>query len=430
MSSRNERRQWGGSLEELETRRLLSVTVISGVLTVNNQGSPAARVILVDVDSSGSTPQYRVTDNGKVHEFPETGIDSVYILGGPTSNSIEVDATFPNATSHNGLNGGPGPDTLVGSPGGHDVIFGGGGADSITSRGVDDVVNGNAGPDTIIGGPGNDTILGDKGRDSITLTSGNNMAFGNQGNDTLIAGTGNDTIYGKGGADLIEGGEGNDQLNGSAGKDTIIGGTGSSTLNGGIGRDVLAAAGADLLSTGAALPTAAGLDSLSGGIGADTLLSLSATDTLSGGTGANEFDAPSGATLTDFNAAQGDFEPSQNVFTGTAAQQTTITLSININGSPATIPVGAGSFPGGTSIAQVTSVNANIATVLFQSASATTVNLGQFFTQWGIAFNSRGIGQYINGPSGALSMTVNGVANTSFRTYAVQNGDNIVINFG
>src|SRR6202034_562435 len=109
----------------------------------------------------------------------------------------------------------------------------------------------------------------------------------------------------------------------------------------------------------------AGHDSLDGGAGSDTLLAGSTADSLSGGAGGNEFLATTGATLTDFNAAQGDFQPSQRVYSGATRTDIKIKLTINVNGSPIAIPMSAGNYGSGsnTSIAEVTGESGATATV-------------------------------------------------------------------
>jgi hypothetical protein len=67
--------------------------------------------------------------------------------------------------------------------------------------------------------------------------------------------------------------------------------------------------------------------------------------------------------------------------------------------------------------------------VKFRDSEAKAFVLDDFFEQWGVALTSNGIGQFANGPTGILSMTVNGVPNPQLGQYAVKNGDSIVINF-
>lgn len=418
-------------IELLENRRFLSVSVVNGVLTIDDSTQSVPERIVVSLDSN--TNNYKVNDNGAVSEFSQGGVDYVDVLGSQGPNYINIKATFPNDTGDNAITGGPGSDTIIGSPGGNTVIFGGNGADSLTAQGQNNIVNGGNGADTIVGGSGGDTLFGDNGPDSIMTGSGANVAVGGAGPDTIIAGTGNDSLYGKSGNDLIIGGGGQNLIRGGKGNDTLMGGAGSSTLIGGRGADVLVSGNLDQLSTTSnTVPASAGLDSLVGGNGRDTLIAQSATDTLSGGPGADEFYAPSGATFTDFSSAQGDFQPSQDVYSGTPVTDISATLRINVHGSAVEIPIMAGVLGtnGDTSIAQVSALQGMAAVLQFSDSVPRTFVLGDFFTQWGVTFSASGIGQYVNGPDGDISMTVNGAANTDFNNYVVKNGDQIVINFG
>ena len=420
------------SAEALEARRLLSVSIAAnGVLTIDDSSVTTPLHIVVDTDSSNG--DYRVNDTGQVTEFPAAEVDSVQILGGNGANYIELDASFANTlTPDNGINGGgAGADTIISSPTSDCIIFGGTGGDLIECRGGNNIVSGNAGPDTIVGGSGSDTLYGNAGNDSILAGKGNQQLIGGRGADTMKGGPGSDSLYGKNGNDLEYGGSGNAFIRGGMGNNTMIGGGGNDTVIGGPMNSVLVAGHGDFLPVvGQTAPGAyTGSSLLEAGTANDTMIAGGSTDTLMGGSGADDFYSLPGDTLEDFNSAQGDFQPSQNVYTDSAVTTTTITLSININGSPVAIPNGAGSFSGGTSIAEVTSVNGNTATVTFSSDADRSFVLGDFFNQWGISFGAVGIGQYPNTSGGALSMTVNGVAVSTFKNFVVQNGDNIVINY-
>jgi len=128
----------------------------------------------------------------------------------------------------------------------------------------DDVFTGTAGNDDLHGGDGNDTINGGDGSDQI---------YGNAGNDTLGGGLGDDTIYGHEGDDTISGGDGNDYLAGQEGNDRVDGGAGNDFLGAGPGNDTL-----------------------TGGAGADRFFFAANFDT-----------TMNVHTITDFNAAQGDY---------------------------------------------------------------------------------------------------------------------------
>gem|GEM_PF-3496247 len=284
-------------IERFESRRLMSIAVVGGVLTVDFSTNLNAHTIVV----GASGENYTVTNNGRTKSFSQDGIDSLNILGTFGSNNISIQTTFPDLNSDDGIKGGPASDIILGSTSGHEIFFGGQGNDSITARGSGNIINGGSDNDTIVGANG-DTLFGNDGNDSIVCGTGNNFAVGGIGNDTLIAGSGNDTLYGKEGADSIVGGPGNDFLQGGTGPDTLQGGSGRTTLSGGRGSDLIASAVASLLHT-----AAQGHDLLDGGLGRDTLIPGTGTDTVTGGPGADDFYTQSGATYTDFTPSQGDF---------------------------------------------------------------------------------------------------------------------------
>jgi hypothetical protein len=55
--------------------------------------------------------------------------------------------------------------------------------------------------------------------------------------------------------------------------------------------------------------------------------------------------------------------------------------------------------------------------------------LKEFMENWGISLTSRGIGRFIDGSGGNLTMTVNGTNNTQFENYTIQNEDRIIITY-
>lgn len=136
------------------------------------------------------------------------------------------------------LNGGPGNDTLIGSPG-KDYIFGGPGNDTIRGEAGDDWLYGGEGDDTVEGSPGNDFLvegLEEKPAPAELLVTKNAP---NSGNDRLYGGEGNDFVRAGSGNDLVDGGPGNDRLYGEAGNDTIEGGPGDDEVAGEEGDDEL-----------------------------------------------------------------------------------------------------------------------------------------------------------------------------------------------
>lgn len=131
---------------------------------------------------------------------------------------------------------------------------------------------------------GNDELLGNIGDDSLHGGIGNDFLVGLEGNDVLVGGGDSDTLLGWSGNDRLWGGSGNDALYGNIGSDKLWGGSGNDYLDG-YGYE----------------PTIPEFDALTGGDGADTFV-LGNLNTSVGvayrGTGY--------ATITDFNAAEGD----------------------------------------------------------------------------------------------------------------------------
>ncbi len=194
-------------------------------------------------------------------------------------------SAFPNL-ARVAVNGGDGPDTILGSRvddlllggGGDDLITGGDGHDEIHGGAGDDFLNGNRGNDTLQGQAGDDRILGGIGQDILLAGSGDNRVRGHGGRDFIVGGSGSDRIDGGPGADRINGRGGHDRLRGGAGNDHVLGGAGSDSLDGEAGDDTLRGhAGADSLFGGE------GHDRITGSSGNNLLVGSSGDDYLQGG---------------------------------------------------------------------------------------------------------------------------------------------------
>ncbi len=148
-------------------------------------------------------------------------------------------------------------------------------------------------------------IFGTLGSDFIDGLDGNDFVFGDAGDDTILGGTGKDTLDGGTGNDVLIGESGNDRLLGWDGDDTLKGGLGNDLLRGELGNDVLNGGfGKDILVGGGFKYNSKELDTLTGGAGADVFIlgdSLGAYYLDSFG-----FEASSFATITDFDALEGD----------------------------------------------------------------------------------------------------------------------------
>jgi Ca2+-binding RTX toxin-like protein len=90
--------------------------------------------------------------------------------------------------------GGPGADTLTGTPY-FDILNGLGGNDYIVAGGGNDRIEGGSGNDRVAAGAGNDAIFGGPGDDTLSGGSGDDMIVGGPGKDKIGCGPGSDTAY-------------------------------------------------------------------------------------------------------------------------------------------------------------------------------------------------------------------------------------------
>jgi Ca2+-binding RTX toxin-like protein len=208
------------------------------------------------------------------------------------------------------LEGGEGPDVILGQ-GGWDDILGKGGNDSINGGDGGDDLEGNVGDDTLAGGPGRDRLWGDEGNDVLSGDDGDDYLYGDGGDDSLEGGDGGDNLEGDDGNDILVGGRDGDQLYGGDGDDSLSGGSGIDWLSGGFGDDTLNGGdGSDTFWDGF------GSNRALGGAGNDTFNRVSDSpdqSTLSGGDGQDTFvfgytidpGTAAGDVVTDFQAGRG-----------------------------------------------------------------------------------------------------------------------------
>lgn len=168
-------------LQSLEPRRLLTVSLDNGVLTVTGTD---------DADQLGvgrSTTMIVVNDNGTTSEWDPALVESIVInaLGGNDQVAV-VRAIAKPLTA----NGGAGDDMMRGSAGrerlngdaGADRLFGGGGGDVLDGGDDNDVIVGGAGPDRMLGGNGDDRFDAvDRDRDLLDGGAGEDWARVNRG---------------------------------------------------------------------------------------------------------------------------------------------------------------------------------------------------------------------------------------------------------
>jgi Ca2+-binding RTX toxin-like protein len=193
------------SLEPLDRRDMPSITLASGVLTLN--GTSINDVASVSIVGG----QYQV----KLYSYAP-------------GSSIGIGQTInyaPGSFNQIVFNGGAGDDRFLNLT-----------AISCTANGGagNDILRGGNGNDLLRGGTGDDYLIGMIGHDVLKGAAGNDLLHGREGNDTLIGGLGNDKLYGSAGHDKLYGGDGNDQLYGEAGVDRLFGEGGSDYLDGGL----------------------------------------------------------------------------------------------------------------------------------------------------------------------------------------------------
>ena len=174
-------------LESLESRRLLSVTLDQGVLTVT--GIDGADQLAVG--RNPTTNMIVVNDNGTPSSFDPADVQRVVINGldgndrigvGPgVMRPIAIDA----GAGDDSVNGGSGPEHIMGGPG-NDRIAGGGGGDVLAGGDDDDAIVGGAGSDTMLGGDGADRF------DAVDLSA--DLVDGGAGEDYAAISRGDHTI--------------------------------------------------------------------------------------------------------------------------------------------------------------------------------------------------------------------------------------------
>src|SRR5215207_3059089 len=108
------------NFEPLESRRLMSVSLASGTLTVENWQATNN----LSVSQSGST--LTVSDNGAVSSYSTSGVNQIVLKGWYGDDQLSADGVTINTR----IDGGYGNDMIIGGQG-NDTIFGGPGNDVI-----------------------------------------------------------------------------------------------------------------------------------------------------------------------------------------------------------------------------------------------------------------------------------------------------------
>jgi Ca2+-binding RTX toxin-like protein len=195
-------------LESLEGRRLLTASLVGGVLTVT--GTPGNDQIKL---SRGKTGKFTITHKVVTVSGDTTTIKTLpsqtFSVAAVTSVLIQTDDGNDRVT----LTGGKANPYATPT-----TVDGGAGDDQFTGGTGDDLLIGGDGHDRLSGGLGNDTCRGDAGNDRLS---------GNDGDDQLFGDAGQDQLTGGNGADLLNGGANDDRFyadDGVSGNDTITGG--------------------------------------------------------------------------------------------------------------------------------------------------------------------------------------------------------------
>lgn len=164
-------------------------------------------------------------------------------LPGPTISPPALRSSQPPGSCT--IEGGEGPDRLVGTSG-PDVICGEGGDDVLEGLEGDDVLDGGDGTDTatwessiccVSADLAAGTASGFLGADQLT---GIENLGGSQGADVLRGDAANNLIAGNSATDLLYGGDGDDWVVGGNGDDWLAGEGGANILDGGFGSNVCA----------------------------------------------------------------------------------------------------------------------------------------------------------------------------------------------
>jgi hypothetical protein len=217
-------------LEELEDRRLCSVTVSqgwTGYFTI--QGTPAADSINVSVNRSTGT----FTVDGVTY----AGVQYLSVVGGDGNDNVDVSGTGSGSLAAS-ISGGAGDDTLslnfdggIWGGDGNDTInltnayrgaaIGEAGSDLLTISGdcIDPQVSGGDGDDGIDAAANHYGVVmrGDAGDDAVIGSPYADELYGGEGVDMMFGGSGNDIIYVQdaGSADWVWGGDGWDTMYGN-----------------------------------------------------------------------------------------------------------------------------------------------------------------------------------------------------------------------
>jgi len=163
----------GEAMQRLEDRRMLSASVVEGVLTV--EGTEADDQIVVSLNTVDPlVTKLDVKLNGVVSSFDLSTVTGLRLSGGNGDDVITIDETGGAISLAATLLGGNGKDLLTGASG-NDRLEGGNGKDILSGVGGNDLLEGGNGKDDLSGGLGDDTLLGGNGKDDLDGGEGVNV---------------------------------------------------------------------------------------------------------------------------------------------------------------------------------------------------------------------------------------------------------------
>lgn len=231
-----------------------------------------------------------VADDGEPGENDNVGPDVESLIGG---NGADV---LTGNELDNGLDGGPGADTLNGGAGNDYLLYWT--RNAAVSVSFDGVANdGEAGENDIVGADV-ESAIGGNGSDTITGDARANTLLGDDGADTVIGGGGADSLFGSSGIDFLDGGTGDDLLDGGTQADVMFGREGSDRANYAGRTAALTVTLDDTEGDGEPLEgdqVHSDVENVTGGSGADFLSGSTAANVLDGGAGGDTITAGAGA---------------------------------------------------------------------------------------------------------------------------------------
>ena len=259
-----------------------------------------------------------------------SGVERIWVAGDYATDRFSGQGgagTGAPATALLSLQGGGGDDELHGGENPYGAMLqGGSGNDQLIAGSLGDIMEGGPGDDTITGSPNATDVAsfvnapagvhvdlsiagpqntGGAGVDTYTNVD---WLWGSE-HDDVLKGTADSTlIYGHGGDDVLEGREGVDYLHGDAGDDTLRNGTGEGVLTGDDGEDTVAyddiagpvtvdlsREGAPQSPTGAEPQTLSGIEDVIGSPFDDRLFGSAGANAIDGGAGADTIDGRGGS---------------------------------------------------------------------------------------------------------------------------------------